>query len=116
MPRKRIVSKPLQPGKSPLAHPPGRAALTIQTIGVTRTTLSAAQLYAILDREFKKLRPIACTNCRVPLPYWRKPPDDVSANWHIGQPENCEYGCHLVIAELLAKLWTRYDIEQQMVQ
>ena len=90
--------------------------MTTQTIGVTRTTLSAAQLYAILDREFKKLRPIACTRCRVPLPYWRKPPDDVSANWHIGQPENCEYGCHLVIAELLAKLWTRYDIEQQMVQ
>ena len=54
--------------------------------------------------------------CRVPLPYWRNPPDEVSANWHIGQPETCEYGCHLVIAELLAKLWTRYDIEQQMVQ
>jgi len=69
---------------------------------MTRTTLSAAQLYAILDREFKKLRPIACTRCRVPLPYWRNPPDDVSANWHIGQPESCEYGCHLVIAELLA--------------
>ena len=81
-----------------------------------RTTISSAQLYAILDREFKRLRPSACSRCHVPLPYWRSPPDDVSANWHIGQPTNCAHGCHLVIAELLARLWTRYDIEQQLAQ
>jgi hypothetical protein len=83
---------------------------------VTRTTLSGAQLYAIFDREFKKLRPTACTKCRVPLPYWRSPPDDVSANWQIGQPTECHLGCHLVVAELLARLWTRYDIEKELVQ
>lgn len=83
---------------------------------MARTTLSSAQLYAILDREFKRLRPTACTQCLVPLPYWRAPPDDVSANWHIGQPTSCPHGCHLVIAELLARLWTRYDIEQQLSQ
>ena len=52
----------------------------------------------------------------VPLPYWRRPPDDVSANWHIGQPTECPHGCHVVVAELLARLWTRYDIEQQLPQ
>jgi hypothetical protein len=83
---------------------------------MARTTLSGVQLYAILDREFKKLRPIACTRCPVPLPYWRTPPDDVSANWHIGQPAECPHGCHMVIAELLTRLWTRYDIEQQLAQ
>jgi hypothetical protein len=81
-----------------------------------RSTLSAAQLYAILDREFKQLRPAACKTCHVPVPYWRTPPDDVSANWHIGQPVHCPHGCHLVIAELLARLWTRYDVEQQLSQ
>ena len=83
---------------------------------MARTTISGAQLYAIFDREFKSLRPAACKNCRVPLPYWRAPPDDVSANWHIGQPQDCPYGCHLVVAELLARLWTRYDIEKGLVQ
>ncbi len=83
---------------------------------MSRTTLSPAQLYAILDREFKKLRPMQCTQCHVPLPYWRQPPDDVSANWHIGTPTECQHGCHVVIAELLAKLWTRYDIEKGLVQ
>ena len=81
-----------------------------------RSTISAAQLYAILDREFKLLRPMACTRCRVPLPYWRAPPDDVSANWNLGQPSECENGCHVVIAELLARLWTRYDMEPQRIQ
>jgi hypothetical protein len=83
---------------------------------VERSTIPAAQLYAILDREFRRLRSPACTQCHVPLPYWRAPPDDVSANWHIGQPTECPHGCHVVIAELLARLWTRYDIEQQLVQ
>ena len=79
---------------------------------VSRTTISAAQLYEILDREFRKLRPRACTACRVPLPYWRQAPDDVSANWNIAQPVQCPHGCHLVIAELLTRVWTRYDIEK----
>jgi hypothetical protein len=83
---------------------------------VSRTTITPAQLYAILDREFKMLRPMQCTKCQMPLPYWRQPPDDVSANWHIGAPVDCPHGCHLVIAEMLAKVWTRYDIEKGLVQ
>jgi hypothetical protein len=85
-------------------------------IAVGRTTITGAQLYAILDREFKRLRAKECTGCRVPLPYYRKPPDDVSANWQIGTPLECPRGCHLVIAELLAKLWTRYDIQPEVRQ
>jgi hypothetical protein len=81
-----------------------------------RTTISGTQLYAIFDREFKNLRPSACTRCNVPLPYWRRSPDDVSANWHIGTPAECAQGCHLIIAERRAQLWTRYDIEQQLAQ
>ena len=78
-----------------------------------RTTLTAAQLYTILDAEFRKLRPGACRRCRVPMPYWREPPDDVSASWHIGTPVECPEGCHLVIAELLARMWTLYDMQPE---
>jgi hypothetical protein len=82
----------------------------------TREPVTVAHLYAILDREFKKLRPAACTSCTVPLPYWRGPPDDVSANWFIGTPTPCRHGCHLLIAELLATLWTRYDLDRRPTQ
>ena len=79
---------------------------------MNRSAISAAHLYAILDREFRALRPAACTECRAPLPYWRDPPDDVSANWEVGTPATCKYGCHLLFAELLAKLWTRYELQR----
>jgi hypothetical protein len=83
---------------------------------VDRKIISSAQLYAILDREFKALRPKLCTKCRVPLPYFRKAPDDVSANWAIGTPAECPEGCHVVIAELLARLWTAYDMAPERPQ
>jgi hypothetical protein len=76
-----------------------------------RSPISAAHLYAILDREFRALRPKECTNCRAPLPYRRDPPDDVSANWDVGTPAFCSHGCHFIFAELLARLWTQYDLE-----
>ena len=79
---------------------------------MTRTALSMAELYAILEREFLQRRPPQCRICSVPLPYWRRPPDDSSANWFIGTPQECEHGCHRVVAELLAELWTRYDIDR----
>lgn len=83
---------------------------------MARQRLPAAHLYAILDREFKRLRPKACTQCTVPLPYFQRPPDEVSANWFIGQPTQCPHGCHFVIAELLARLWTEYDLDRTPAQ
>ena len=77
-----------------------------------RKVIPVAQLYAILDREFKARRPAACTTCAVPLPSWRRPPDDVSANWFIGTPRVCGHGCDIVIAEILAELWTRYNVDR----
>ena len=77
-----------------------------------RQVVAVAHLYAILDREFKARRAATCTTCTVPLPYWRKPPDEVSANWFIGTPRPCVHGCDAVIAELLADLWTRYEIDR----
>lgn len=80
---------------------------------VSRTTITAAELYSVLEREFRKVRPKACQRCTMPLPYWRVPPDEVSANWQLGTPGDCPHGCHLVIAELLTKMWTRYDIHRE---
>jgi hypothetical protein len=79
---------------------------------MVRKSIPAAQLYAVLDREFRALRPARCKHCRVPLPFPQDAPDEVSANWVIGNWSECSHGCHLVIAELLATLWTRYDLKE----
>jgi len=81
---------------------------------VARRTLSAAQLYAILDREFKHVRPPECGKCRIPLPYFREPADAVSSNWYLGTAPECPHRCHTIIAELMTKLWSKYDIEQEL--
>ena len=76
-----------------------------------RVRLPAAKLYAVLEREFRAIRPATCSTCRVPLPYWSGAPDDVSANWRFGTPSECPHGCHVLIAEMLANFWTLYDID-----
>lgn len=78
-----------------------------------RTTLTAAQLYLILDHDFQARKPRQCQRCRAPIPYLRKPPDEVSANWNVGTPPECPNRCHLVLAELLATLWTKYDLQPE---
>lgn len=83
---------------------------------MSRTTITSTQLYAILDQEFKTIRGAKCAKCRMPIPYWRRPPDDVSANWALGTPPECTNGCHLIIAELLARMWSRYDMEPERAQ
>ena len=77
---------------------------------MARRSIGPARLYAELDREFRKHRPARCRMCRIPLPYYGGAPDEVSANWIIGQPTICPHGCHRVIAEVLARLWTHYDL------
>jgi hypothetical protein len=76
-----------------------------------REALPAAKLYALLDREFRKVRNPACANCLMPLPFYREPVDAFTANWHIGTPARCARRCHLAMAEIVARLWTRYDLK-----
>ena len=78
---------------------------------MARDRLPAAKLYAVLEREFRARRPPECTSCHVPLPFWSEAPDEVSANWRFGTPSECPYGCHLIMAELLTSLWSRYDMD-----
>ena len=75
-----------------------------------REPISTPALYAIIEREFRRVAPAACGTCRIPLPYWREPPDDVSSNWTVGTPAECPHKCHALIAEIVTRLWTRYEL------
>ena len=76
-----------------------------------RQTLSAAHLYALFDREFQRRKPARCTACRTPIPFYKRPADDVSANWDIGTPSVCPFNCRIALVEVLAEMWSRYDLE-----
>jgi hypothetical protein len=85
------------------------ASLT-QPSPMPRLVIPASQLYAILDREYKKRRLMHCQRCRVPLPFFRAPPDSVSANWAFGTPSECPDNCQVMIAEILVELWAKFDL------
>jgi len=78
--------------------------------GTLRPSITPGRLYSQLRAQFDLLRPAGCSRCRMPLPYMVARPDDVSANWRIGTPAPCPLGCDAVIAEIVAKMWTRYDV------
>lgn len=77
-----------------------------------KRVVTPAQLLALLETEFLRSRPPGCKTCRIPLPYRIERPDEVSANWDIGPPANCPYRCHARVAEVVARLWTEYDLEE----
>lgn len=79
---------------------------------MTRRRLASSQLYALLDREFRARRPPACKTCRTPLPFWKRPPDAVSANWDIGTMAGCPHECRRLMAEILAELWPQYELQE----
>lgn len=75
-----------------------------------REAVPAAKLYGLLVEAFEKVRNPSCRRCTMPLPIFRPPPDPYAANWHIGATRYCPFLCHLVMAEVQARLWTRYDL------
>lgn len=77
-----------------------------------REALEPAQLYARLAEMFERARDPRCGNCAMPLPILRPPPDPYAANWHAGIARHCHYRCHVVIAEIQAELWLRYDMRE----
>ena len=78
---------------------------------MAREILTPGRLFAVLSQDFKKSRPAGCTSCRMPFPYLVIRPDDVSANWFVAGFSECRHGCHRVIADIVARMWPHYDLE-----
>lgn len=68
-------------------------------------------MYALLSLEFKRARPAFCRRCRAPFPYLVERTDFASANWFVSGFSECLHGCHRVVAEIIARLWTDYDLQ-----
>ena len=78
---------------------------------MARLKLSPGGLYSLLTAELRARRITPCS-CQMPLPMFIDRPDEVSANWRIGTPAPCARGCHLLILEVAASMWPKYDLHE----
>ena len=76
-----------------------------------RTALTAADLFVLLDREYRRRKPRECTSCYIPLPY-AVDAIDGEANWELVPPTTCPHGCTLVIEELVREFQHSYDLRR----
>ena len=72
-----------------------------------RTAMSAADLFVLLDREYRRRRPRECGNCFVQLPFRVDEPQNGHANWELVIPR-CEQTCESVLQDLVNEFQQRY--------
>lgn len=76
-----------------------------------RTALHAADLYVLLQREFRRRQSPQCTQCFVQVPYRvDRNGDDEAANWEVAIPAQCQHGCAALIEELMQEFRALYDL------
>ena len=78
---------------------------------LSRPVITGPNMYALLIREFARLKPGGCTlGCRVPLPFWGPAPGSQAVYWYMATPQPCPYGCSQLLTELWARLTTEYRV------
>ena len=75
-----------------------------------RTEINPADLYVLLEREFKLRKPAECSACYIQLPYRVDRRDRADPNWELVMPPDCPHGCREVIEELVRQYATVYDL------
>jgi len=77
-----------------------------------KTPLAAADLFVLLDREFRRRRPRECESCEAQLPY-AVDRAGALANWEVMVPLGCSRGCATVFEEMLAEFQRLYDLKPE---
>jgi hypothetical protein len=77
-----------------------------------RTDIYPADLYVLLEREFKRRKPTECEACYIQLPYRVDRLDANLANWELLIPPACPYGCRVVIEDLVQEFGALYDLAE----
>ena len=71
--------------------------------------MTAADLFVLLDREFRRRRPRECGDCFVQLPFRVDTPANSDTNWEIVIPR-CELTCESVLQDLVLEYQGRYEL------
>jgi hypothetical protein len=76
----------------------------------SRTPIAAADLYVLLQREFRRRQVPHCSACYVQLPFRVDRRDANASNWEVIVPTSCEYNCREVLDEVIDDFAKRYDL------
>lgn len=75
-----------------------------------KTAMSAADLFVMLDREYRRRRTRECETCFVQLPFRVDQASLGRANWEVLTPPDCPASCVSVLQDLVEELQERYDL------
>jgi hypothetical protein len=78
---------------------------------MNRTEINAADLYVLLQREFRRRQAPECSACYVQLPFRVDNRDAQSSNWEVVLPPPCASGCHDVMLEIIDDFQALYDLK-----
>jgi hypothetical protein len=74
------------------------------------TTLTAADLFVLLEREYRK-RARECDTCFFTLPFRVDPTGPGEANWSVVPSTGCENNnCRLILEELVSRHQAQYRL------
>lgn len=76
----------------------------------TRTAVTAAELFVLLDREFRRRKLRDCPDCYVQIPYRVDARGD-AANWEVVTPPGCTNGCAAALEDLVAEYQALYELK-----
>lgn len=76
----------------------------------SRTELAAADLFVLLDREFRRRKSSACAGCFVQLPYRIDTFAGGGCNWEVTSLPECEFACGALLEEIVQELQARYAL------
>ena len=75
-----------------------------------RTLITAADLYVLLQREFRRRQVPECTTCYVQLPFRVDSPNHAGANWEVTFPTECPRGCREILDEVVEEFARSYEL------
>ena len=81
-----------------------------------RTRIQAADLYVLLQREFRRRQVRECDNCYVQLPFLIDRPAPDAANWEIIVPRECALRCHEILLTVAEQLCEQYDLVSEVAE
>jgi hypothetical protein len=75
-----------------------------------RKTITAGELYVILDREFRSRQSSDCTSCYFLLPFRVDQHDGAKANWEVIVPPGCPHDCSSLVDEIVDEYGQIYEL------
>lgn len=75
-----------------------------------RTPVQAADLYVLLQREFRRRQTPECGTCYMQLPFRVDQIAPGSPNWEVIFPPSCTFGCREAMDEVIEDFAQRYEL------